>query len=38
MKHTNINELGVVSLATHGPGQRPGDDFIGLVLAGLSDD
>jgi hypothetical protein len=31
-------ELGIASVETQGPGQLPGDDFIGFVAAGLSDD
>lgn len=34
----NVIELGAASVATHGMGALPGDEFIGQKHAGLSDD
>lgn len=37
-REDDIIELGSASLETQGPGHLPGDEFIGLVATGLSDD
>lgn len=37
-REDNVIELGAVSIETQGPGFQPGDDAIGLVGIGLSDD
>jgi hypothetical protein len=37
-REDDVIELGAVSIETQGPGFLPGDDAIGLVGTGLSDD
>jgi hypothetical protein len=37
-REDEVIELGAVSVETQGPGFQPGDDAIGLVAVGLTDD
>ena len=37
-REDDIIELGIATVETQVPGLHPGDDFIGLVATGLSDD
>ncbi|WP_298674299.1 benenodin family lasso peptide [uncultured Sphingomonas sp.] len=37
-REDDVIELGTASIETQGPGLQPGDDFIGLVATGLSND
>ena len=37
-QHVDLIDLGAASAETQGPGVQIGDEFLGLVAAGLSED
>ncbi|UIJ44793.1 benenodin family lasso peptide [Sphingomonas cannabina] len=37
-REDDVIDLGVASVETQGPGQLPGDEVLGRIVPGLSDD